>query len=212
MVCPGAYGQPSITNIYTSSVQRAAQNTPNCSCTNSVSCGKECCALLSFKLGRTPHIHFPEELSEEPAICPSVYICPWAAAPSAQVGGVWGGGCSRRLMRGGLERGQDSRPSPAAQQIKPHFIVLSSIEKILLIPRLLAAIVDFQYSPEAVTIIVTFTKDYGQSTSTQKMQCSWFSLSQSIATKYINTLKLLYIQSILWLLNRHNSNNKEGKK
>lgn len=68
------------------------------------------------------------------------------------------------------------------------FLLLSSVEKNLLIPTLLAPTADFQYSPEAVTIIVTFTKVYTQSTSAQKRQGSCFSLSQPIAPKNINTL------------------------
>lgn len=48
------------------------------------------------------------------------------------------------------------------------FLLLSSVEKNLLIPTLLAPTADFQYSPEAVMIIVTFTKVYTQSTSAQK--------------------------------------------
>jgi len=72
--------------------------------------------------------------------------------------------------------------------------------------------VDFQYSPEAVTIIVTFTEDYSQPISARKRQGSCFSLSQSIAPQNINTWKLSYIPSISWLLqNRHNSKNKEEK-
>lgn len=154
-----------------------------------------------FQVGQNPTYPFPRgavRRASHLSICLSVHLSLGSSTLCT------GGRSVRRRLQPKADEGrvrdrtgQQAQPSPAAQQIKPHFIVLSSVEKILLIPRLLAAIVDFQYSPDAVTIIVTFTKDYGQSTSTQKKQCSWFSLSQSIATKYINTLKLLYIQSIL---------------
>lgn len=67
---------------------------------------------------------------------------------------------------------------------------------------------DLQYSPEAVMIIVTFTKDNCQSTTAQKGKAH-ASACHSL-TKSINALKLSYIQSISWLLkNRHNSNAEE---
>lgn len=56
------------------------------------------------------------------------------------------------------------------------FILFSSAEKAL-IPTVLGPIVDFQYSPEAIMSIVTFTKDYSQSTSAQKRQGLCFSSS-----------------------------------